>query len=223
MATKERTQEEIRQETLAESISSTEQFYQDHKKTIWGCVAAVAVVVLAVICYVKFIYQPACVEAVNQTYAAEQAFQSGEYTLAYEGDETMLGFKDICSNYGSKAGKAVYFYAAICAYRSELYTEALSYIGKYSTSDPILGSRALALKGDCLVALGDYSKAATLFEKAAKKADSNFASSYLLKAGITYEALGNNQKALKAYELIKDQYAQSIEGYDIDKYIERVK
>lgn len=223
MATKEKTQEELRQENLVESISSTEKFYQENKKTIWSCVAAVAVVVLAVICYVKFVYQPACAAAVDATYPAEQAFQSGEYELALAGDETILGFADICKNYGKKAGKAVYFYAAICSYNLEQYEEALSYVNKYSTSDPILGARAKAFKGDCQVQLGDNAKAVKSFEAAAKMADSIFAAGYLLKAGLAYEALGQNAKALKAYETIKDQYAQSIEGYDIDKYIERVK
>ena len=53
--------------------------------------------------------------------------------------------------------------------------------------------------------------------------DNMFAANYLLKAGLTAEKLGQNEKALGFYELIKDQYAASPEGYEIDKYIGRIE
>mgnify|MGYP004421911409 CR=1 FL=1 len=51
----------------------------------------------------------------------------------------------------------------------------------------------------------------------------SYAASYLLKAGVTCEELGDNAKALTFYKKIKDQYANSPEGYDIDKYITRIE
>ena len=50
-----------------------------------------------------------------------------------------------------------------------------------------------------------------------------YAAGYLLKAGVTAEKLGQNEKALAFYETIKDKYPQSMEGYDIDKYIGRIQ
>ena len=50
-----------------------------------------------------------------------------------------------------------------------------------------------------------------------------FAAGYLLKAGAVAEKLGQNAKALGFYETIKDQYPQSVEAYDIDKYIGRIE
>ena len=50
-----------------------------------------------------------------------------------------------------------------------------------------------------------------------------FTAGYLLKAGLVAEKLGQNEKALEYYELIKDQYANSPEGYEIDKYIGRIE
>ena len=50
-----------------------------------------------------------------------------------------------------------------------------------------------------------------------------FAAAYLLKAGVACEDLGDNAKALSFYKTIKDQYPQSMEGYDIDKYISRIE
>ena len=58
--------------------------------------------------------------------------------------------------------------------------------------------------------------------KAAAKADNLFAAAYLVKAGQMYLSAGQNDKALKAFQTVKDKYPQSIEAYDIDKYINRV-
>ena len=45
----------------------------------------------------------------------------------------------------------------------------------------------------------------------------------LVKAGMVAEKLGENAKALGFYETIQNKYPQSIEGYEIDKYISRVQ
>ena len=50
-----------------------------------------------------------------------------------------------------------------------------------------------------------------------------FAATYLLKAGAVAEKLGDNAKALSFYNKIKEEYPQSMEGYDIDKYIGRIE
>lgn len=71
--------------------------------------------------------------------------------------------------------------------------------------------------------LEKYREAVGCFEKAAARADNMFAACYLLKAGVTCEELGDNAKALTFYKKIKDQYPQSVEGYDIDKYITRIE
>ena len=50
-----------------------------------------------------------------------------------------------------------------------------------------------------------------------------YAAGYLLKAGAVAEELGDNAKALSFYKKIKDQYPQSVEAYDVDKYIGRIE
>ena len=42
---------------------------------------------------------------------------------------------------------------------------------------------------------------------------------YLLKQGRMYETLGNKEKALSTYMLLKDKYTDSNEGRLADKYI----
>ena len=69
----------------------------------------------------------------------------------------------------------------------------------------------------------DYKKALACFEEAAAVVDNMFAAGYLLKAGQVAEKLGENEKALSFYKKIKEQYPQSMEGYDVDKYIGRIE
>ena len=84
-------QEAARQENIEQTVSATEQFYNENKKVIWGVIAAILVIGLGILAYNKFIYQPKCVEAMQQTYPAEMSFQSGEYELALNGDGNNMG------------------------------------------------------------------------------------------------------------------------------------
>ena len=86
-----------------------------------------------------------------------------------------------------------------------------------------MAARALGAQGDAYVGLEKYNDAVSCYEKAAAKVDDMFAANYLLKAGVTYEELGNTAKALEMYKKIREQYPQSLEGYDIDKYISRLE
>ena len=211
-----------RQENLEQTVSATEQFFNENKKTIWGVVAAVLVIGLGVLAYSKFVYQPKCVEAMQQSYPAEMSFQAGEYELALNGDGNNLGFADIIADYGSKAGKAVYLYAGICELQLGNNEEALSYLKKYNGKEPILAARAKACEGDAYVALGDYEAAVRSYKAAVNRADNIFAAAYLLKEGSALEALDRKEEALACYKTIEDKYPQSLEAYDIAKNIARV-
>ena len=214
--------EVLRQENIEAKVSATDQFLKENKKTIWTAVIAVVVIGLCILGYNKFIYQPKCEEAMQAAYTAEQNFQAGEFELALNGDGNVSGFAQIIEDYGKKAGSSIYMAAGICELQLGNYESAISYLKKYKGKDSILAAKAMACEGDAYVGLEDYKAAVACFEKAASSADNIFAASYLLKAGIAYEALGNNAAAKKCYESIKDNYPQSVEAYDIDKYISRV-
>lgn len=223
MATKAKKQELTAQENLQATVSKTESFYNENKKTIWTVVAAIAAVAALTFAYQYFILKPKMIEASQQTYPAEMYFQQGEFELAYKGDGNSLGFSDIISEYGSKAGRAVYFYAGVCCLKLDDFEGAVEYLKKYNGKDPILKARAKACLGDAYVGLEEYGKAAASFMDAASESDNVFAAAYLKKAADVYVHEGQNDKALKCYETIKDKYPSSAEGYDADRYIEVLK
>ena len=211
-----------RQENIEQTVSATEQFYNEHKKLIWGVVAAILVIGLGILAYNKFIFQPKCAEAMQQSYPAEMSFQAGEYDLALNGDGNNMGFADIIAEYGTKSGKAVYLYAGLCELQLGNYESALSYLKKYKGKEPILAARARACEGDAYVGLGDYAAAVRCYKAAAGLADNVFAAAYLLKEGSAHEALGEKAEALACYKTIEEDYPSSIEAYEISGNIARV-
>lgn len=215
--------EATRQENIEATVSKTEQFYNENKKLIWGILIAVAVIFLAALGYSKFIYQPKCAEAMEQTFPAEFSFQNGEYELALNGDGNVLGFAQVIDTYGSKSGESVYLYAGICELQLGNFEDAIAYLKKYKGKEPILAGRACACMGDAYVGLEDYPAAVKCFKDAtARNGDNLLAATYYQKAGLAYEALGQKKEALDCYKVIKDRYASSVEAYDIDKFIARV-
>ena len=209
-------------EAVVEAVSKTEKFFQENGKLLSIICAAFVVVCALVFCWFKFAYQPKVNEAQGQMAVAEQNFRNADYQLALNGDGNALGFVQIIDEYGKKAGKSVYFYAGVCELQLGEWEQAIKYLQAYKGNDAILSARATACIGDAYVGLEDYKKALGYFEKAAET-DNMYAAGYLLKAGAVAEALGENAKALSFYKKIKDQYPQSMEAYDVDKYIGRIE
>lgn len=221
--TKQKTQEEARQVNIEATVSKTEQFFNENQKTIWGVLIAILVIGLAILAYSKFIYTPKCAEAMAAMYPAEASFQAGEYELALSGDGNVAGFEQVIEEYGAKAGKSVYLYAGICELQLGNFESAISYLKKYKGKDSILAARAIACEGDAYVGLEDYTSAVRCFRAAAAKADNVYAANYLLKAGLALEKAGDKAGALEAYTTIRDQYPESIEAFDIQRYISAVE
>ena len=210
-------------EAVVEAVSKTEKFFNENGKVLGGIVAGFAVVAAIVFCWYKFAYQPAVEEAQGQMAVAEENFRAADYELALNGDGNVLGFAQIIDEYGAKAGKAVYFYAGVCELQLGNYELDIDNLKAYKGKDAILKARALACIGDAYVGLENYAEALGYFEKAAAVVNNMYAAGYLLKAGVVAEKLGENAKALGFYETIKDMYPQSMEAYEIDKYIGRAQ
>ena len=210
-------------EAVVEAVSKTEKFFHENGKLLSIIAIAVIVVAAGIFCYQKYALQPAQAEAQGQMAYAEEAFRTGDFELALNGDGNVLGFAQIIDEYGAKAGESVYFYAGVCELQLGNWDLAINYLQSYNGKDAILKARALACIGDAYVGLEEYNKALGYYEKAAAVVDNMFAAAYLLKAGVVAEKLGQNEKALALYTQIKEQHPDSMEGYEIDKYIGRLQ
>ncbi len=211
------------EESVGEALNQTEHFIERYKKPLFYLVIAIVAVTAIGFAYQHLYRKPRINEAMAQTFVAEQYFRADSFALALNGDGNSLGFKQIINEYGSTAGDAVTLYAGVCELHLGNYEEAIKLLKKYDGEDIILQARAICNIGDAYAGLQKNKEAVDYYMKAAKHADNAFAAGYLLKAGIMYEELGDKENALKAYEEIKAKYAKSVEGFEIDKYISRIK
>ena len=133
------------------------------------------------------------------------------------------GFLKVADEFsGTAAGNLANAYAGICYAQLGKYEDAVKYLDKFSAKDQLVSPAILGTIGNCYAEMGQLDKAAGTLLKAADKADSQALSPiYLIQAGQLFEKLGKNSEAVKAYTLVKEEYFNSYQSMDIDKYIER--
>jgi tetratricopeptide (TPR) repeat protein len=216
-------QQEAQQEQVATTVSGVEEFFKKNQKWIEWAVLALLVVILAIFAINRWVIAPAKAEAQAQMFPAEQLFRAGNFEAALNGDGNTLGFTDIIDNYGKRAGKAVNLYAGLCNLQLGNNEEAIAFLKKYSVKDKIMQARAYSAIGDAYSNLKDYANAIAWYKKAAALEDNELRPAYLLKAALVMEETGDTAGALSLYKEIETKYPQTVEGYDIQKYISRIE
>ncbi|MBR3757463.1 MAG: tetratricopeptide repeat protein [Bacteroidaceae bacterium] len=222
MAKETKKQEEL--VNVEEVVNKSEAFLTKNKNTIVGGIVAVVVVIAAVFCYNNYVKAPRELKASEALFQAEQYFRNGNFEQALNGDSLgAVGFVTVAEEYsGTEAGNLANAYAGMALAQLKKYEEALKYLNDFSGDDAMVAPAALGTMGNCYAQLGQNDKAASVLMKAASMSDSHSLSPiYLLQAGQIYEELGQNDKAVEAYKQIKNKYFNSMQAYDIDKYIER--
>ena len=130
------------------------------------------------------------------------------------------GFEAIADEYSLyQEGELAALYAGICHYKLGEYDEAAKYLKKFSADDMTIDPAARQLLGDAYVQMDELEKAATAFRSAANSENEIVAPMSLKKAGFVYLELGDKKEAKKVFEMIRQQYPNSSEASDIDKYI----
>ena len=216
-------QKETQQEQVATTVNGVEEFFKNNQKWIEWALIVLLLIIFGIFALNRWVITPAKVEAQGQMFPAEQAFRNGSFETALNGDGNALGFNDIIDNYGKRAGKAVYLYAGLCNLQLGNNEEAVAQLKKYNVKDKVMQARALCAMGDAYSNMQDYANALAAYKKAASLGDNELTASYLLKAALVSEELGDTDGALKLYKEIEAKYPQTLEGYDIQKYISRIE
>lgn len=209
---------------VEEIVSKSEQFIENNSKKIIYGIIAIALVVGAVLSIKNFYLNPQQKKAAAALFKGEQYFARDSFALALNGNGADFeGFEAIIDQYGSTdAGNLAKAYAGICYFKLGDTQKALDKLKSFSGKDEMISPAITGLIGNCYVNMGDTQKGISYFEKAAKEASNEVVSPvYLKKAGIAYESLQQYKDAVKAYTAIKDNYFNSVEAADIDKYITR--
>ncbi len=213
-------------ENVEQALTKTEQFIEDKSKLLTYIVLGVIIVVSAFLGFQRFYLAPLETEAQASMFVAEQYFEKDSFNLAINGDGNNWGFLDIIDEYGlTKSANLAKYYTGISYLHLGNYEEAITYLKKFKSKDMIVGTVALGAIGDAYAELNNNNKEAiSYYEKAADRKANNFTTPiYLKKAAMLYELEGDNKSALKLYETIKNDYPETQEGKNAEKYIARVK
>jgi len=215
--------------TLDETASKTEEWAIKNQKYIFIIVGLAAAIVLGYLGYKKFIAEPKASEAMNEMYTAQKYFDQAVnatekdslFTLALNGGEGKFGMLDIVNEYsGTPAANLARYYAGMSYLNLRDYPNAIAYLEDFSTDDIMLGAIAKGGIGDAFAQLNQPENALEYYEKAIAVSDNEFtAPMYLFKAGNIALTLGENAKALKYFERIKNEFSASTEAANIDEFI----
>jgi tetratricopeptide (TPR) repeat protein len=208
---------------VEQTLTKTEQILEENYKSLLIGLGVV-VVLVGLFWLGKMYLNKRNDEAQSQMFQAERWLEMDSIKLALNGDGNYLGFLDIAKNYKlTNAGNLARYCAGICYLHLGEFQNSLDYLNKYSKKDKEIGSLVIAAIGDAHVELGDLDKGVLKYIEAADYVKNSFNTPlFLMKAGQIYELQQKFSDALKVYERIQNEYPESTEGRQIDKYIARV-
>jgi len=213
---------EIKEDKLVTMYFGTRRWIDENQKLLSYIVFGVVAVIAVGFLWTK-----------NRTDANEKAttmlanvtpyYDEGRYELAVNGvpQEGTQGLQAIVDEHGSTpAGQIAKLYLADSYFAMKKYDKALEYYDGVSVKDKMITASAFAGMAACYESQGDYTKAASYFEKAASKNMSIVqAPENLQRSATNYAAAGKKEKAVELLQVLKKEFPTSSYARDIDRFI----
>lgn len=193
--------------------------YRNQILTALGVVVVLAGIYWA---YNSFYIKPKTAEAQVAIFEGQNYFATGQDSLALYGNGNgYIGFEAIINEYGStKVGDLAKAYAGLSYARMGKYEQALKYLQDFKGGDELITPAVKGTIGDCLVNTGKAKEAISHFEKAAKESnDALLSPIFYKKAAMVYRSEKNYDKVIEIFTKIKNEYINSPEAADADKFI----
>ncbi len=220
--------------TLDETASKSEQWIEKNSKPLFFALVAVVVIFLAYLGYNKYIVEPNETEASNELAFPRKYFDEAAtagsgidslLNLGLEGADGKYGFLDIAESFSNTdAGNLANYYAGVSYLQLKQYDKAIEFLGKFDSDDEMLAPVALGAMGDAFSDIDQLEDASTYYEQAANKKANEFTTPlFLFKAAQTAMDLKKYSKAESLFSQIKENYATSDQGKDIEKFINAAK
>lgn len=225
MAKKEETKALLENpEVIQEKLVDVETWLEKNPKTAIGIVAAILLIVGGFFGYRYYLSNQDGI-AQKDMFQAIRYFEADSLNLALNGDGNNLGFLQIIEDYGrTDAGNLANYYTGVIYLKQGKFPLAIFHFEDFSSDDLLVQARAYSLMGDAYMEQKDYENAAKYYNKAANyKPNKEFTPIYLMKAGLAYEKLNQNQKAIDAYQIIIDKYWESTEFQSAKKFKARLE
>ena len=211
---------------IVEVSESASDFFERNQNIIFGVLGAIALFVGGFFAYKTFFKMPKEREAAEQMFQAELQFERDSFELALlNPGGGYSGFLDIIDEYsGTDVDNIASYYAGICYLHLGKFDAAVSYLEDFDPAGDITPIMKHGALGDAYSELGNFDRAISEYRKAANAEDNAFLTPYYLKKlGLLYEHQGNAKSAVSVFKEIKEDYAKSQDGFNIDKFIERAQ
>ena len=213
------------EETLVDIVEvggQAQDFLETNQNTILGGIALIVLLIGGVFAYNNFYKKPQMQEATNQMAEAQYQFERDSFSSALTNPGGGFnGFLDIMDTYGSTdAGNAAGLYTGISYLHLGKYDAAIDYLNGFSAKGNVAPILKFGTLGDAYSEKGDFDNALKYYKKAADTGQIDILNAYYLKKyGKLNEKQGDTATALKAYQTIKEKYADTPDGRDIDRDI----
>jgi tetratricopeptide (TPR) repeat protein len=216
------TKKELKQDTLFTFLGNVENYFEKYKNKIYTYGAVLVVIAAAVYFYINQKAES------NEKAGVELSrmmslYDQGAYLETIEGKQgsNMMGLKKLVEEFdGTENGETAKIYLANCYAFLGNYDEAIKYYEDYSGSIDYFKAASLAGRAGYYASKDEFEKAADLYLEASKISSINSQNpDYLLKAGIYYQKIGNEEDAKVLFERIKEEYTASAANREVDKYL----
>jgi tetratricopeptide (TPR) repeat protein len=210
---------------VEEALSKSEQFIERNQNILIGVVAAIVLIIAGYIGYTRFILEPREKEARAEMFMAERFFERDSLRIALEGDGANLGFLDIISEYRmTKTANLARYYAGISLLKMGEYEDAIKHLKRFRGRDQVVTTMAYGAIGDAYLQLGDNRNALKYYTRAFNHKPNDFTTPlFLFKAATVHELNQDHDKAVELYKRISDDYPNSNEGRNAERFIARAK
>ena len=226
MANKARTQAGT-QTTKTKEVSPLDKlqlFYENKKKPINTATTVIVLIAVVAFAYIKLYKGPREEKGATALSYAQRYFGVDSLNMALNGDGQHLGFLKIESKYsGTKASNLCHYYAGLCYLHGGDYNNAIKQLKDFDGKGTMLQYAAWGALGDAYMENNNTAKGIESYEKATgDKDDVILTPIYLMRAGMAYEMNNQADNAKKAYKRVRDEYPQSMEARDVEKYLARL-
>jgi len=207
-----------------QTLQNLEVAYEKNKKTINMVVTAIIVIVGGYFAY-KYLYQePKEKKAANKAFYAEQYFAADSVDKALNGDGQHYGFLKVIREFGStKTGNLAHYYAGASYLKKGDFKNAIKHLEDFDGHGTLVATAAYGMLGNAYLESGNSDKGISNLKKATENANDVVQTPmYLFNLGIAYEGAKKPEDAKKAYQRIRDEYPNSMQAQNIDRYLARL-
>ncbi len=198
--------------------------YEANKKRINTIVTVVLAAVVGYFAYTKLYNEPREVKASTAMAFAQRYFEADSVDKALNGDGQHKGFLFVLKKYsGTKAANLCHYYAGVCYLQKGDFKNAIKHLEDFDGNGSMVTYAAAGVLGDAYMETNNSSKAISAYEKAIGNDKDNLLTPlYMFRLASAYDIANKKEEAKKYYQKIKDEYPQSEQAREVEKYLGRL-